>query len=69
MYKLKRVLRAVVMCVGDVLSSTNHLMFVGLKRQFVMAANRRGISSGRVRNENTQVFRSKVRHTMLYIVQ
>ena len=41
-------LSAVTMCVGDVLSPTIHLMFVGLKRQFVMAVNRRGTSSGRV---------------------
>ena len=58
-------LRLVVMCVEDVLSRTIHLMFVGLKRQFVMAVNRRGISSGRVRNGNTQVFHSKVRHATL----
>ena len=50
MYKLKRILRAVVMCVGDVLSPTIHLMFVGLMRQFVMAVNRRGISSGHLKS-------------------
>ena len=61
----KRMLRAVVMGVGDVLSPTIHLMFVGLKRQFVIAVNRKGIYSGRVRNENTQAFHSKVRHAML----
>ena len=55
-------LRAVAMCVGDVLSPTIHLMFVGLKRQFVMAVNRRGISSGRVRNDSPRVFHRKVRH-------
>ena len=43
----KRMLRAVAMCVGDVLSSTIHLICVRLKRQFVMAVHRRGISSGR----------------------
>ena len=48
---------------------TIHLMFVGLKRQIVMAVNRRGISLGRVRNGNTQVFHSKVRPAMLKIVQ
>ena len=29
--------------VGDVLNPTIHLMYVGLKRQFVMAVNRRGV--------------------------
>ena len=57
MCKLKRMLRAVAMCVGDVLSPTIHLMFVGLKRQFVMAVNRRGIS-----NDSPRVFHRKVRH-------
>ena len=50
------------MYVGDVLSPTIHLMFVGLKTQFVMAVNRRDISSGRVRNDSPRVFHRKVRH-------
>ena len=58
----KSMLRAVAMCVGDVLSPTIHLMFVGLKTKFVMAVNRRGISSGRVRNDSPRVFHRKVRH-------
>ena len=63
--KLKRMLRAVAICVGDVLSQTIHLMFVGLKRQFVMAVHRRDISLGRVRNDSPQVFHRKVRHMTL----